>query len=84
MASICLKDPTLLKRYGVCVEKCPKQFEVITDYAGTGGTPLKRPQDLSWHPGITLQQATSAVDSGKSRVALGRVYEMSFGRCSHV
>ncbi|CAJ1410695.1 unnamed protein product [Effrenium voratum] len=43
------EDPTLLKRYGVCVEKCPKQFEVITDYAGTGGTPLKRPQDLSWY-----------------------------------
>lgn len=48
------KDPSLMNRYGVCVEKCPKQFETIEDYedSGTkaikGGQPMRRPDHPSW------------------------------------
>jgi len=48
------QDPSLMNRYGVCVEKCPKQFETIEDYkdSGTkaikGGRPMRRPDHPSW------------------------------------
>ncbi|CAL1145678.1 unnamed protein product, partial [Cladocopium goreaui] len=51
------QDPSLLNRYGVCVEKCPEQFETVEDYQDVkggsasnikGGQPMRHPEDPTW------------------------------------
>lgn len=37
-----------MSRYGVCVEKCPLQFEHVMDYPGQGGVPMRWPNDPKW------------------------------------
>lgn len=41
-------DATLRKRYGLCVSSCPKQGTVVSDYAGQGGVPMRRPEQPHW------------------------------------
>lgn len=42
------RDPLMRKRYGICVEACPKQYELRLDYAGEGGEKPRQPLDTPW------------------------------------